>query len=167
MVDAADDEAMQRIGPGDFVTVHQIDVRRHAGPKRRQLRRVVLRVAISVEDQLFRRRPKPGLQRGPVVAVLRMVDRADVVGIGAHELVGDLGSRVGAAVIDDEYFEVRRQLRRGFDGADHHARDGAAVVVRRKEDTQTRGFAGGIGWHLKKPPNHSTKRVNARGGASR
>ena len=72
-----------------------------------------------------------------------MMNRADVIGVRAYELVGDLGGRVGAAVVDDEDLEVRRQLRRGFDGTDHHARDGAAVVVRRKEDTQTRGLSRG------------------------
>ena len=137
---------MQRIGAADLVAVHEIDVGRHLRPEHRQLRRVVLRVAVGVEDQLLGRRPEAGLQRGAVVAVLRMVHGPDLR-IGAGELVGDLRRAVGAAVVDDDDLEIRGQLRRGLDGADHHAGDGAAVVVGREEDTQARWFASGRSWH--------------------
>ena len=150
VVEAADDDAVQRIGAADLVAVHQIDVRRHLRPEHRQLRRVVLRVAVGVEDQLLGRRAEAGLQRAAVAAVHRMMDDAHVR-IGARELVGDLRRRVGAAVVDDDDFVVRRQLRRGLDGADHHAGDGAAVVVGREEDTQTRGLVGGLQLTCEKP----------------
>ena len=61
--------------------------------------------------------------------------------IRARELVGDVRRRVAAAVVDDDDLVVRRQFRRGLHGANHHARDGAAVVVCREKDAQTRGFA--------------------------
>ena len=56
VIETADDDPVQRIRPADLVAVHQIGVRRHARPQRGQLRRVVLRVAVGVENQLLGRR---------------------------------------------------------------------------------------------------------------
>ena len=53
-------------------------------------------------------------------------------------LVRDLRRRVGAAVVDDDHLIVRRQRRGGLHRPNDHAGDGAAVVVRRKEDTEAR-----------------------------
>ena len=50
VVDPADDDAVQRIRTADLVAVDQIRCRRHPGPEHGQLRRVVLRVAVGVED---------------------------------------------------------------------------------------------------------------------
>ena len=57
-----------------------------------------------------------------------------------RELVDDLRRRVSAAVVDDDDFVVRRQLRGRLHGADHHAGDRAAVVVGREKNAQTRWF---------------------------
>ena len=84
VVDAADDDAVQRIGAADLVAVHQIDVGRHLRPEHRELGRVVLRVAVGVEDQLLGRGSEAGLQRAAVAAVLRMVDDADAAGRSAR-----------------------------------------------------------------------------------
>ena len=106
VIDAADDDAVQRIGAADLVAVHHVGVGRHLRPQHRQLGRVVLRVAVGVEDQLLGGRSEAGLQRAAVAAVPRMVHDADLR-IGARQLVGDLRRRVGAAVVDDDDFEVR------------------------------------------------------------
>ena len=141
VIQAADDDAVQRIGAADLVTVHQIDARSHAVPQRRQFGGIVLRVAVSIENELLGRRAEAGLQRCPVVAVRRMVHRAHLP-VGARQFVGDFSGTIRASIVDNDDLEVRCQLRRGLDRADHHAGDGAAVVVGREEDTQTRGFAG-------------------------
>ncbi len=54
------------------------------------------------------------------------------------QLVGNVGSRVDAAVIHDDDLEIRRQTFGRLEGGDHEAGDGPAVVVRRKEDRQPR-----------------------------
>ena len=138
VIKAPDDDPVPRIGPADLVAVHQIGVGRHLGPQHGELGGIVLRVAVGVEDQLLGRRAEAGLQGAAIAAILRMMHHADVR-VGSRELVGDLRGRVRAAVVDDDDLEVRRQLRRSLNGANHHARDGAAVVVRREENTQTRG----------------------------
>ena len=115
MVDAADDDAVKRIRPADLVAVDHVGVRGQLRPEQRQLRRIVLRVAVGVENQLLGRGPKAGLQRGAVVAVDWMMHGADLR-VGAGELVGDFGRAVGAAIVDDDDLEVRRQLRGGLDG---------------------------------------------------
>src|SRR5262245_2202097 len=68
------------------------------------------------------------------------------VRIGARELVGDFRGRVRAAVVDDDHLVVRRQRRRGLDGADDHAGDRPAVVERGKEDADTRRLTRLL-WH--------------------
>jgi hypothetical protein len=148
VVDAADHDAVNGIGAADLVAVHQIRIGRHLRPEVGELRRVVLRVAVRVEDELLGRRAESALQRAAVAAILRMMDDADMR-IRARELVQDLRRRVDAAVVDDDDFVIRRQLRGGLDGANHHARDGAAVVVRREKDAQTRRPFSGRGRHVK------------------
>ena len=59
VIDAADDDAVQRIGAADLVAVHQVGVGGQRVPQQRQLARIVLRVAVGVEDQLLGRRRKP------------------------------------------------------------------------------------------------------------
>jgi hypothetical protein len=141
MVEAADHDPVQRIRSADLVAVHQVDAGRHLPPQRGELRRVVLRVAVGIEDQFLGGGPETALQRAAVAAVARMMDRANLR-IHARQLVDDFGRRIGAAVVDDDHLVVRGQLRRRLNGADHHARNGAAVVVGREEDAQARGFFG-------------------------
>ena len=149
VIQAADDDAVDRIGAADLVSVHEINFGGHARPQRRQLRRIVLRVAVGVEDQVFRGRAEAGLQRRAVVAVDRMRDRPHVR-IGPRQFVRDVGSAVRTAIVDDDDLEVRCQVRGGLDCANHHAGNGAAVVVRREEDTQTRRLAVRAGCHRKR-----------------
>ena len=150
VIGASDEDPMHRIRAADLVAVDQIGLRDHLVPQHRELRRVVLRIAVGVEDQLLGRGPKAGLQRAAVPAVRQMMHGADAR-IGPREFVDDLRRRVDAAVIDDDDFVVRRQLRRGLHGANHHAGDGAAVVVRREKDAQTRRLFSGRGRHVKSP----------------
>src|SRR4051812_41001765 len=58
--------------------------------------------------------------------------------IRPRELVGDLRRSVRAPVVDDDHFEIRGEFRCSLHRADHHAGDGAAVVIRRKKDAQAR-----------------------------
>ena len=140
VIEAADDDAVQRIGAADLVAVHQIGVGRHLRPEQRRARR----------DRTARRRrcrrSAPWSPSGSRSAARRRSRgssdggrRARCGYVRASSSAISRG-RVGAAVVDDDDFEVRRQLRRGLDGADHHAGDGAAVVVGREEDAQTRGL---------------------------
>ena len=109
MVDAADQDAVQGIGAADLVSVHEVDAGSHLRPQRLEVGRIVLRVAVGIEDELLGGRPKAGLQRGAVIAVLGVMNRADLP-IGAGELVRDLGRSISAAVVDNDDLEVRRQL---------------------------------------------------------
>ena len=90
-------------------------------------------VAVGIEDELFARRGETGAQRTPVTAVRLVMDDAHFR-IDPGELAEDAGGAVLAAVVDDNDLVVGRQSARRENGGDDHARDGPAVVVRRKED---------------------------------
>ena len=109
VVEPADDDAVQRIRAADLVAVDEVGVGRERAHSSDELARIVLRVAVGVEDQVLGRRPEAGLQRAAVAAVLRVVNDADVR-IGARQLVGDLRRRVAAAVVDDDDLVVGRQF---------------------------------------------------------
>ena len=134
MVDASDDDAVQRIRAADLVAVDEVDAVVERFPEKRHLRRIVLRIAVRVEDQLARRRREAAAQRPAVAAVPLVMDDLDL-GVGPRELVGDGRGRIGAAVVDDDDFEVGRQAPRGLQRGDDEARDGPAVVVGGKEHT--------------------------------
>ena len=93
---------------------------------------------------------EPGVD-APVFLPQHVIDEATALAEAAGDietggvLVGNLRRAVGAPVVNDDDLEIGRQFRGRFDRANHHAGDGAAVVVRREKDTQTRGFCGGRG----------------------
>ena len=76
------------------------------GQQHRHFGRIVLAVAVGVEDEFLGRGRETGAQRAAVAAVLRVMDDADVIGIDARELVEDLRRVVAAAVVDDDHFEI-------------------------------------------------------------
>src|SRR5690606_39096284 len=75
VVDAPDDDAVPRVGSADLVPVHQIDVVAEPRPEPCDLARVVLPVAVGVEDELPGCMREAAAQRAAVAAVLRVVDR--------------------------------------------------------------------------------------------
>src|SRR5262245_2807708 len=90
VVHAADENTMPRIGSTDLVSIHQIDVASQGAPEDDHLRRIVLRIAIGVEDQFPCGRGKATAQSGSVTTVSRVVDDFDFR-VGARELVDNAG----------------------------------------------------------------------------
>jgi hypothetical protein len=74
VVDAADDDAVERIGAADLVAVDQVDVVALALPQHGHLGRVVLAVAVGVEDPVLARRLEAAAQRAAVAAVADVVN---------------------------------------------------------------------------------------------
>jgi hypothetical protein len=108
VVDASDDDPVQRIGPADFVAGHHVGVLSQTCPQRRDLGGIVLRIAVGVGDELLGCGGEARSQRAPVSPVAGVVDYPDV-GVSPRELVGDLSGLIAAAVVDDDDFKVRRQ----------------------------------------------------------
>ena len=100
------------IRTADLVAVDEIDVVVERVPQHRHLRRVVLRVAVGVENQIARCGGESAAQRAAVAPVPLVVHDPDFR-VGARELVDDFRRRVGAAVVDDDDLEVGGQLARG------------------------------------------------------
>ncbi len=104
-------------------------------PEHFELGRIVLRVAVGVEDQLL------AWRRESRCAARRRSRGSAVVDdphfrVGPRQLVGDLGRRVGAAVVDDDDLEVVGELARRPARGDHQTGDRAAVVVGGKENAE-------------------------------
>ena len=132
----------------DLVAVDQVDVGPEALPQQRDLRRVVLRVAVGVEHVLLGRRLEAAAQRPAVAAVLRVVDDAHLR-VHPRQFVEDLRRAVLAAVVDDDDLVVGRERTCRQQRRHHHARDGAAVVVGREEDAQAGRRSGRSFWHTR------------------
>ena len=133
VIEPADDDAVQRIGPADLVAVHEVHVRAQRLVQLEQLPGIVLGVAVGVEDQLLGRGGEARAQRAAVTAVGAVVDDLEPGEVGGH-LVQERPRVVRAAVVDHDDLVVVRQLARGHVGDEGEARDGARVVVRGKED---------------------------------
>ncbi len=137
VVHPADDHAVQGVVARDLVAVDEI----HLGPERldqpRHLSRVVLRVAVRVEDELLGRRGKSASKRAPVAAVLLVVNDPEP-GKAEGQLVEKRAGVVGAAVVDDDDLVVVGQPPSGHMGHHDQARDGARVVVGGEEDGEAR-----------------------------
>ena len=145
MVGAADHDAVHRVGAADLPAVDPVDIVGHLRPQRRHFRRIILAVAVGIEDEVLGRRRKSGAQRAAVAAILLVVDDADVIGIDPRQLVEDPGGVVLAAVVDDHHFIVVGQRRGDLDGGDHQAGDRAGIVVGRKEHAEP-GHARHVTW---------------------
>ncbi len=145
MVEPPDHDAVPGVGPADLVAVHQIDVVGHPFPEQGHLAGIVLGVAVGVEDELLARGLEAAAQGAAVAAILLMMNDPDL-GIDARELVEDLRREVAAAVVDHDDFVIGREPSRRQQRVQHHAGDGAAVVVRGEEDAQSAGAdAAGVG----------------------
>ena len=70
VVDPADDDAVQRVGAADLPAVDPVDLGGHLRPQHRHLGRIVLGVAVGVEDKILGGRRKSGPQRAAVAAIV-------------------------------------------------------------------------------------------------
>ena len=104
-------------------------------PQPCHFRRIVLRVAVGVEDPVARGRLEAGAQRAAVPAVAVVVYDLHLR-VGARELVRDLRSRVDAAVVDDDDLEVVGQRLGRLQRRDDETRNRPAVVVRGKKHAE-------------------------------
>src|SRR5690606_38385823 len=99
--------------------------------------RVVLAVAVSVEDVVLLRAEEAAAQGAAVAAVCRVLDDAQARHI-ALERMEDGGAVIRARVVDDDDLEVVRQLaQRRLDAADE-GRDRVRVVVAGEEGGDAR-----------------------------
>src|SRR5262249_50371498 len=73
VVEAPENDAMPRIRAADLVAVDHVGLRREMLPQNRELRRVVLGIAVRIENELLRRGAKPGLKGSAVSAVHGMM----------------------------------------------------------------------------------------------
>ena len=78
VVDAADDDAVQRIRSTDLVAGDHVGVVAEPLPERCDLRGIVLGIAIGVGDQILGRGREPGTQRAAVAPVTDVMDDPDV-----------------------------------------------------------------------------------------
>ena len=138
VVEPADHDPVQRVVAGDLVAVHEVHLGREGLEQRLQLARVVLRVAVGVEDELLRGGGEAGAQRPAVAAVLLVVDHLEPREVPRH-LVEQLAGVVRAAVVDHDHLVVVGERPRRHVRHQRQARDGAGVVVGGKEDAET-GF---------------------------
>ena len=139
MVDAADDDPVERVGARDLVAVHEIGVR-PVLPQRAELAHVVLRVAVGVEDVLLRGGSEAGAERPAVAAVPLVLDDAQV-GHVPQELAQDQRGVIRTRVVHHDDLPVVGQI--AHDGRRQHdeTRYGSPVIVGGKEDRHpgTRG----------------------------
>ena len=89
VIQAADHNPMPGIGAADLVAGDHIGLRRQAVPQHRELRRIVLRVAVGIRDEILARGGKTGAECRTVTAIVRMVNHADAR-IRPHEIVEDI-----------------------------------------------------------------------------
>ena len=133
VIGAADDRADHAVGAAQLVALRDVDVVGRAGDEQLDLGRVVLTVAVGVEDPLLRGRGEAREQRAAVAAVLVVGDDAQ-----PRLLAGQLGEHhsrtVGGAVVDDDDLAVgdARTLQCPEHDVDHR-RDGGFVVVTGEE----------------------------------
>src|SRR5437868_15223792 len=97
-----------------------------------ELGRVVLGVAIGVEDQVFGGLGEHAPQVSAVAKVGRVVQHAEAR-VQATQLVKDVGGPIGAGVVADNDLVVIRQVAQGAAGGDDDAGDRAGVVVAGEE----------------------------------
>ncbi len=139
VVDAPDNFPVQRIIPGDFVPVDNIDAWPQRIDKESHLQRVILGIAIRVENPLFARQAKAVPQRRPIALVAFMMNDCqfgDVLG----QLVQHIGGVVAAAIVDNDDFVISAIAAQADPGCQHHAGNGSAIVVSREDGANAGQF---------------------------
>ncbi len=117
--------------------VDEVDFGRQGFEQPRHLPRVVLGIAVGVEDELLRRLLEARAQGTPVAAVGAVVHDLQPREVTRH-LVEQLARVVGAAVVDDDDLVVIGELARGHVRNQGEAGDGPRVVVGGEEDGEAR-----------------------------
>ena len=158
VIQPADDLAMQRVGATDFVAVDHIDPRQHMRHQQLQLARIVLRIAVGVEDQLLGSAGKPDPQSAAVAEHFAVRHHAQLL-VALRQILQHFHGVVGAAVLDDDHFVVVGQLGQRMQCRHDQAAYRPAVVVSREKcrdawPLDTRG--GRLGCHI--APHYSRPR---------
>jgi hypothetical protein len=127
-VHGADDAAVERVRSVALVPLDPVDLRSGVPREAHELGRVVLAVAVGVEDPVAPRGAEGGAQGPAVPPVARMLDDAQ-----PRLPLGDLAQPeqrfVGRAVVDDDDLPLRPELVERFRGPLHEPRDRLGVVV--------------------------------------
>ncbi len=84
---------MDRISALHLIAVHDVDLGRHLFPEPRQFADVVLRVAVGIEHEIFRRCREAAPERASVAAVLFVEDELEF-----RVLLLELAEKLAAAV---------------------------------------------------------------------
>ena len=146
VIQAADDDAVPRIGAPDLVARHHVGLGRQLLPEHFELRRVVLGISVGIGHELLRGCRESRAQGATVPAIARVMDHAHLR-IGSRQLVADFGRGILAPVVHHDHFEIRSEPARHLDGLDHEAGDRSPVVVRREEHAQAARLGRAFGMH--------------------
>ncbi len=132
VIDAPDDFAVQWIASVDLPAIDNIDVIAQRRQQRLKFTRVILRVSIGVEDQVFGAGSEPDAQGAaiPERLAVRVITKAVEP---LRQFFQYLDRVVGAAIFHHDDFVVVGQLFQRPDRCDDQAADRATVVVRREE----------------------------------
>ena len=131
VIDAADDLAMQRVTPAELEALHDVDLVGGERNEQRCFARVVLRVAVGVEDPLVSGRGEATDQCAAVAPVDLVVDDVQPWS-RSHEPVEHGARVVGRAVVDDDHLDIVDQRNEGGVDVIDEAADGLGVVVARE-----------------------------------
>ena len=128
-------------GSARLQSVARDDIRvvflRHAGQQPADVLDLELAVAIAERDEVEARGTQAAAH-GCAVALVDPVVNDPELRVRGGEPVGDLGSRVGAAVVDGDDLEFVGKLRQRRQRFSNERLDVVGLVVRRKEERQRR-----------------------------
>ncbi len=131
------ENAVPRVGALLFKAADDGDVVLEQRQEQLQLLRIVLHIAVGVENQIVLRRIKSGFERGAVADVIDVMLHHDVF-ILRRAFVGHLAGVVEAAVIDDDDFPLLRDLAQHRACGQSQFLHGACILKRRKEKRYAR-----------------------------
>ncbi len=137
VVNRADHFTAAAVGALDLVAVDDGDPVTHQRKQNRHLARVVLPVAVRVEDQVFARVAKPGAERRAVAFIPVVVDDPQVGQVLGQFVQHHAGS-VRASVVHDDHFVVVGQCWKHGERILNQPRDGFFIVVCGEEDADTK-----------------------------
>ena len=132
VIEPPNDLAREGIVPGNFIAVDDIHFRRDGFHEQGEFQRIVLGVAVGIENPFPGGGGETGAQGGAIPPVLRVMDHPEFWD-AARELFQHCGGVIAAAVVHHDDLEIICHLAQGDQRGEDHAGNRAAVVVGGKE----------------------------------
>ena len=142
VIQPPDRDAMPGIVTLGFVAVDQPDLRRSLAQQQFDLARIVLAVAVGIENVILGCGHEAAAQRGSVASVDRMCDYAKAGSVNLLEASEHLAGIVHAAVVDDDNLEVFHKIRKDFERSRQQAGERLRVIVGREKYGQASALKG-------------------------